>query len=413
MPDVIVSGPERGEGRRRPRPWLIVLVIAAALAGAVRLWGGVSPPEPPAPTALPLPTPVTATPMPAPTPTGRPAAFRLAGRPGSWPPGLRVLIPGEFGDTGRDAGPAVVAGAGQVRTVPGFGSSGPDRWVTIQRLPTGTAFIVQDGKHPTTPAMVRPDHGPAVRLGAGLDTVVAAQGGGFIAADSGWTHLPGRLASYTPTGHLRWERRLERGTLVQRDTPYGLLAQVVADPQSSSTGELVLLDARSGQVLRRIGAAGPILASTDEKVAWIPAGCDASPGHCQLAVTDLRTGQQRRYGVPSGWAPATAAFSPNGSMLALGFAGQHDFVARGDPDGYVSVLSLVTDQFERMPGLTMRAKQAPALGWDAGGELILGVDVDDRYDLLLRWRPGLPGPIVLPGKLPRYTAVIYLAVLPG
>jgi hypothetical protein len=347
-----------------------------------------------------------------PTPTGPPATFRLVGRPGSGPPGLRVLISGEYGDTGRDAGPAVVTGAGQARTVPGAGPWTATRSVMVQRLPTATAVIIQDDKHPGTPVTVRPDRGPAVRLGPGLDTVVAARGGGFIAADSGWVQLPGRLVSYTPTGQLRWERLLVRSTLVQRDTPYGLLAEVVADPQNSGVGELLLIDARSGQLLRHIGAASQVLASTDEKVAWIPTGCDTPPRSCALAVADLRTGEERRYDLPGGLAPGAAAFSPNEAMLALSFAGQHSFVAKGDPDGYVSVLSLVTRQFERMPGLTTGAKQAPTLGWDAGGELVLGVNVDDRFDRLLLWSPGMPGLIVLPAKLPRYTAATYLAVLP-
>lgn len=412
MADVIASGPERPEPRRRPPPWLIMLVVVAALAGAVRLWGGASP-TPAAPTALPEPGPQTASPTP--TPTGRPATFRLAGRPGSAPPGLRVLIGGQYADTADGhTGPSVVTGAGRPQPLPGVGPSTATRLVTVQRLPGATAILIQDGRYRSLSATIRPDRGPAVELGPGLDTVVAAHGGGVIAADSGWTRRPGRLVGYTPTGRLRWQRPLREATIAQRDTPYGLLVQVVAEPDNSSSGRLALVEARSGHLLNDIGAAEVVLASTDDKVAWIPAGCDTPPRHCSaLAVTDLRTGRQQRYDLASGWPPSAAAFSPDGRTLAVSFAGQHDSVAQADPDGYVSVLSLDTHRSERMPGLTTGAKQAPTLGWDDDGDLVLGVNVDDEFDRLLLWDPGMPGPIVLPARLPPYTAATYLAVLPS
>jgi hypothetical protein len=405
--DVIASGPERPEHRRRSPPWLVMLVVAAALAGAVRLWGGVSPPAPATPTALPLPTRVTATP----TPTGRPATFRLAGRSGTGPPGLRVLIGG--GGTAPGTRPLVVTGAGQAQPLPGVPPSTTSRLTSVQRLPAATVILVQDTDYRRISATVRPDRGPAVQLGPGLDTVVAAHGGGYIGTDTGWNRLPGRLAGYSPTGRLRWQRPLTTATLVHRDTPYGLLVQVVADPENSTSGALALVDARSGHLLHGIGATEVVLASTDRKVAWIPAGCGDWPAHCTLAVTDLRTRQDQFYDLPAGRRPSIAAFSPNETMLALSFAGEHTFIAHGDPDGYVSVLSLVTGQSQRMPGLTTRAKQAPALAWAPDAQLVLGVNVDDELDRLLLWSPGQPGPVVLPATLPPYSAAVYLAVLPS
>jgi hypothetical protein len=381
-----------------------MVVIAAALAGAVRLWGGsvAQPPPRAEPTATPTPTEAP--------PSPRLATFRLVGRPGSGPPGLRVLVGNAQPATLGSGAPAVVTATGEVRPLPGP-KAGAGQLVEVRRLPAATAVILQDAQFRPLSLTVLPDRGAVAHLGADLDTVVAAHEGGFIAANSGWTGHSGRLASYTAAGQLRWQRPLGDATLVQRDTPYGLLVDVIDNPETSSQGTLALIDARTGALRHRIGAADTVLASTDRTVAWVPYGCGEWPGRCSLASTDLRTLEQAIYPLPNGRPPAYGAFSTNETMLALSFSGRHEFAASLDPDGYVSVLSLVTGQFERMPGLTTPAKQAPTLAWAAGLQLMLGVRANDQLDRLLMWSPGQPGPTVLPCKLPPFSASSYLAVL--
>jgi hypothetical protein len=404
--DVISSGPERPVGRRRPRTWLILLVVAVALAVAV--WhsgGGPTPPPRAEPTAGPS---STATPSP-----GRVATFRLTGRPGPVPPGLRLLIAGTYNESGKATSPSTVSADGTVTPLAGVRPA-VQLPTEVRRLPAATAVVVQNRAFQPVDLYVQPDGGANVHLGAGLDTAVAAQGGGYLAADSGADGRTGRLVSYTATGRMRWQRRLADDTWLQRDTPYGLLAEVVATSVAGQPdhGALALLDPRTGHLLHGIGAADTVLDSTDQKVAWIPYGCGEWPNHCTVAVTDLRTRQQQTISLPDGRPPTYAMFSPDQTMLALSFAGRHEFADQIDPDGYVSVLSLGSEQFERMPGLTTAAKQAPTVSWGPDRQLVLAVNVNAEYDRVLLWSPGTPTPVLLPAQLAAHSASTYLAVLP-
>jgi len=405
--DVISSGPERPPGRRRPPAWLVLAAVAVALTGALRLWGGATgstgrtgPTE-----AAPVTAPVTSS---AP-PVGRVARFRLDGRPGTGPAGLRLLVGGS--QTVADAGPAVVTATGEIRPVtrPRLAAG---QSVQVGRLPAATTMIVLDRLYRPLSTSVLPDRGGQVRLGPGLDTVMAAADGGLIAADSAWNHPGGRLASYTAGGQLRWQRPLADPTIVWRDTPYGLLVWVVPHPERGVGGGLALIDARTGLLRHGIGAADQILATTGNRVAWIPHGCADWPAHCSLVVTRLDTRSQQAYPLPANRVPSYAAFSPDAAVLALSFAGQHEFIPASDPDGYVSILTLGSGQVDRMPGLTTTAKHAPTVAWGPDRLLVLGVNLDTRRDRLLLWTPGSPGPVVLPATLPPYSAATYLAVLP-
>ncbi|MEN3361781.1 MAG: hypothetical protein V7637_5763 [Mycobacteriales bacterium] len=409
MTDVISSGPERPVRRRRRHTWPVLLVLMVAAVAAVRLWGGVSG----SPRAAPRTPQVSPVPVTTETPSGRVATFRLTGRPGPVPDGLRLLINGTFTQSGKATSPATVGADGKVTPLAGVRPA-VQLPTSVQRLAGATGVIVRNQGFQPVDTYVAPDHGGNVHLGAGLDTVLTAYGGGYLAANSGAEVVEtGRLVSYSGSGQPRWERKLKDPTYFIRDTAYGLLADVVApsQPDQSDHGSLALLDARTGHLLHGIGAVDVVLASTDEKVAWIPYGCGEWPGHCTLAVTDLRTRQEQTIALPDGWAPAAAAFSPNGTMLALSFAGKHAFADQVDPDGYVSVLTLPTETFQRMPGLTTPVKQAPTLAWGPDLQLLIGVHVSDDEDRLLLYSPGWPGLVVLPPRLAPDSASTYLAVL--
>jgi hypothetical protein len=407
--DVISSGPERPVRRRRPPTWLVLLVLVVAAVAAVRLWGGVSG----SPQAAPRSPQVSPEPVTTAAPSGRVATFRLAGRPGAVPDGLRLLINGTYTQSGKATSPATVGADGKVTPLVGVRPA-VQLPTSVQRLDGAIAVIVQNQGFQPVDTYVAPDHGGNVHLGAGLDTVLAAYGGGYLAANSG-TELgeTGRLVAYTGSGQRRWERKLNDPTYLIRDTAYGLLADAIAPskPNQPDHGSLALLDTRTGRLLHGLGAVDYVLASTHDTVAWVPYGCGEWPSRCTVAVTDLRTRRQQTISLPGGRAPTAAAFTPDQTMLALSFAGQHEFADQIDPDGYVSVLTLPAGTFQRMPGLTTPAKQAPTLAWGPDRQLLLGVHVSDEEDRLLLYRPGWPGPTVLPPRLAGYSASTYLAVL--
>jgi hypothetical protein len=407
MTDVISSGPERPARRRRPRTWLVGLVAAAALVGGIRLWDGGGSPD--RPTATP--------PGPSPDrPVTRVATFRLDGIPGTGPPESRVLISAVryAALAGR---PSVVTGTGEVGPLDlgaAGGQPGPGEQLVARRLPGATVVFRQDVAARPLGAAVRPDRGRAVELGPGLDTVVAARGGGWLAARTGTDDVPGRLVGVGADGRQRWQRPLARPALLLRDTPYGLLVEVMARSVEGEAdhGELLLVDPRTGRPRHRIGAVDAVLDSTDDRVAWIPYGCLEWPSRCKVAVTELGSRLERTYPTPDGRPVAAAAFPPDQTTLAVSFAGRAEFAQQVDPDGYVSVLPLATGVFERMPGLTTAAGLAATVTWIQDGLLVAGVNVDTNADRLLSWSPGQPGPVVLPGSLPPYTASGYLAALP-
>jgi hypothetical protein len=349
------------------------------------------------------------------------ARFRLDAAPGVVPADRHLLIAGTFTQTGKASSPSTIGSDGKVTPLAGLRP--PVQLPTmVQRLKNGTAIIVENQGFTPVDAYVTPDHGANVHFGAGLDTVLDENGGGYLAAEPALTAeadggaRPGRLISFSSTGEKRWQRAVDTPTYFYRDTEYGLLADVIAPPEDGQSdadghGSLALLDPRTGHLVHGLGAVDYVLAVTDDKVAWIPYGCGEWPRHCTLAVTNLRTREQQTISLPRGRAPGTAAFSPNETMLALGFNGEHEFADQVDPDGYVSVLYLATEEFQRMPGLTTAAKQVPTLAWGPDLQLFLGVRVNDDEDRLLLWTPGWPGPQMLPPKLRPYSASTYLAVL--
>lgn len=409
MADVISSGPEpaqpgrpgrrsrRPTGRRRPPSWLIVLVVAASLTGALRLWGGASA-VPDRVFATRPPTDVITLPS---RPLGPPARFRLHGVTGNGPAGLRLLIGGDH--------PTVVdAGTGAVRPLPGLRLD-TGQHVTVIRLSHATAAAVLAPDYSPVGLYLVPDGGRAVLLGRDLDGAVADRSGGVIAVASGWTGGRARMAGFAADGRPTWQRPLTEATLLRRDTRYGLLVEVFPMPSISSGGPLLLVDARTGAIRRSLGMAGDVLDTSETRVAWLLGECTNG---CPLQITELATGRTERHMLPDGWQASFGAFSPRETMLALSVPGRHELVPARERDGYVAVLSMLTGQLERMPGLTTTAKQAATLAWGPDSQLVLGVHADDGDDRLALWTPGHATAIVLPRRLPAYTAAASLAVLP-
>jgi hypothetical protein len=405
--ELISSGPVEpgGPGARwRPPTWLVVVVIAAGMIAAIKLWGGVSPPrDEPVPAA----TPIRITSAP---PSGPQGEFSMSTRPGTIPPGMRLVIgPAHYGSPRALQRIAVVNAAGETEPVDTLPvQSGQS--VLLDRTPGATTVVLQDERQAPIGAYVLPDAGGRISLGAGLDTIIAARGGGYLAADTGWDSGTGRLAHFGPDGKRGWERAFSPPTQIIRDTPYGLLVNVQSAKPNGTSGALRLVDTTTGAPRHTIGAAGVVLAATDRKVAWVPSTCLDFPGQCSLVVTELDTRYQTEYVMPGGRVPYAGAFSPAQDMLALSFPGTHDQPPGQDPDGFVALQSLINNQFTRMDGLTTEPKQFARITW-LGKDLLLAVHDPDGRDRLLLWDRSPALPYLLPPQLPDYSAASFVATM--
>ncbi len=397
--DILASGrPDSGKQRRRPPAWLLLLVAAAVLVG-LQSWRSRAPERQAGPSPV---SGATATPEPSESrgPAGAPARFRLDGRPGVGPAGVRLLVGG--------ASPVVVdAPTGRVAPLPGVPRLTAGQTAQLGRLAGATVALVRDSNYRPVEAFVLPDGGGTFSVGP-AEGVVQAADGGLLAYDSGANGRPGWLANLTAHGALRWRRPLSLLTLVLADTPHGLLVESAPDPEQG--GALQLINLRTGRLQRALGRTQYVLASTPDAVAWVPAGCAE---RCQLTVTGLATGRGMPYRTPDNRLPAYAAFSPDQRWLALSFYGLHDFVPGLNRDGFVVLLDLHSGRVQTVPGLTTEAKSAATLAWSpTGGWLAMGVRTPQDYsDRLVLWRPSEAGLTVLPPPLPPGSSAAGLIIL--
>jgi hypothetical protein len=405
--ELISSGsaePGAPTGQWRPPTWLVVVVVAAGLIGAIKLWGGVS--SPPDKSV----TPAAATRLTSAPPRGPEGEFSMNARPGAIPAGMRLLIgPAHYGSPRALQRIAVVNAAGQTEPVDTLPlQSGQS--VLLDRLPGASTVVVQDERLAPIGAYVLPDAGGKIGLGHDIDTVIAARGGGYLAAATGSDGTAGLLTRFAANGRPAWTRSMSPLTTIIRDTPYGLLVSIHSAKPDTAASALSLVDTRSGRVMHTIGAAGLVLGATDRRVAWIPSTCLDFPGQCSLVVTELDTRYQSEYAMPQGRVPLAGVFSPAQDALALSFPGTRDLPTGQDPDGYVAVQSLVNNQFSRMDGLSTEVKQYARVTW-LGKSILLGVHDPDGHDRLLLWDQTPDLPYLLPPQLPDYTAAAYLAAM--
>ncbi len=172
---------------------------------------------------------------------------------------------------------------------------------------------------------------------------------------------------------------------------------------ASPRGGLALVDPVSGKVHETLDAtANWAVAVSGHLVAWRPHSLSEAvhsvdnggriylscTPRCQpIVVYDERTGTTREYPAttPSGRLYTNAAFSPDGTRLALATA--------DDPktrDGAtVAVLDLATGQTTLMPGIpSVGEPWAPWLTWLPDNSALIVASSTENQVRLLAWRPG-------------------------
>jgi hypothetical protein len=172
--------------------------------------------------------------------------------------------------------------------------------------------------------------------------------------------------------------RLPAGYLIEQGTDRGLLLAPVA--QDSGTMPDTLWDPAPPQPSRSF--AGLIAASATE-IAWAPP-CVA---RCRVQVLNLATGRQVPVELPAASSVAEAAFSPDGSFLAvqLGFSDDAD-------DGAMAVqlelASTASGRLTAVPETWVSSDALVGFGWAAGSDSLVAELSFTTKVQLASWHPG-------------------------
>jgi hypothetical protein len=382
MPDILGQGGDT-EPRRWPRRAAVIAVLLLVATVVIvqhlpRSRPARSHPRPPA--AL----------VPAPQPISGPEAVGLAGR-GSGISGPTLPL---------DAGLRLpVTGAQPVWFWPATGRSEPIRG--LPRDPAGYQFTRAGGgwavqavsgtrtscgncAGPPLPAYFLADRAQAaIPVGLATDVAPGAADGTLwlttfpVGADRrGATGLAREVhATGTPAGA---EVRLPPGFLIDRATDRGLL--LVPAAQGPGAAVFELWDPATSRAGRSF--TGVVAASADE-VAWAPQ-CGAA---CQVQVLDLGTGRQITVTLPGVSSAASAAFSPDGSLLAL----EVSFYNGGDGGQLATqldVASMASGRVTVVPSTWVSSDALAGFGWPAGGDTLIAELSFTSLVQVASWRPG-------------------------
>ncbi|HTW01786.1 MAG TPA: hypothetical protein VMF87_15915 [Streptosporangiaceae bacterium] len=386
MPDILGQGGD-DEPRRWPRRLAVVaaLVLAAAVVIALHLpHGGHAPQRPHQPAAA----------SPAPLPISAPVADGLAGRGSgiSGPtlpmdPGLRLPVTGPrpawfWPATGRTE-PI----RGLPRDPAGYQFTRAGGGWTIQAV-SANAPGCGNCAGPALPAYFLPD-GAAAATPVGLATAVAP---GATDGTLWLTSYPPGADLSTAVGLAREVRatgapagapvRLPAGYQIDRATDRGLLLAPAA--QGTGTAGFELWDPATSRAGRSF--TGVVAASAGD-VAWAPQ-CGAA---CQVEVLDLRTGRQTTVTLPGVSSAASAAFSPDGSLLAL----EVSFYNGGDGGQLATqldVASAATGRVTVVPGTWVSSDALAGFGWPAGGDTLIAELSFMTTVQVASWHPGSTRP---------------------
>jgi len=383
VPDILSQG-----GGRESGPWPRRVAAAAVLAlVAVTIVHYL--PRSRHGTARPVRAAVTATPLPltisgavsgdagvAAEPDG------ITGQTLSWPGGLRLPATGErpvwfWPATGQVAPigglPRQSSGYQFIRATGGWA------------VKAGPAAQVGCGSCAGPPRAVYflADHAQAVTQ-VGLADAVAPGAAGMLwltsyPPDAEPRTAAGMAREVSITGRpLGPQLRLPAGYLIEQGTDRGLLLAPVA--QDSGTMPDTLWDPAPPQPSRAFAG---VIAASATQIAWAPP-CVA---RCRVQVLNLATGRQVSVELPEASSVANAAFSPDGSFLAV----QVSFSDDSD-DGELAVqLELVSTASGRLTAVPQTWVSSDALvgfGWPASSDSLVAELSFTTKVQLASWRPG-------------------------
>jgi hypothetical protein len=327
---------------------------------------------------------VTATPPPQPLAVSGDAGVAeepdgITGHTSSWPGGLRLPVTGEqpawfWPATGQVTPigglPRQPAGYQFVRATGGWAvQAGPADCGSCAGPPRAVYFLA--------------DQAQAVTQVGRADAVAPGTAGTLwltsYPPDAEPRTAAGLAREVSITGRpLGPQLRLPAGYLIEQGTDRGLLLAPVA--QDSGTMPDTLWDPAPPQPSRSF--AGVIAASATE-IAWAP----PCVTRCRVQVLNLATGRQVSVELPEASSVANAAFSPDGSFLAVqvGFSDDAD-------DGAMAVqlqlASMASGRLTAVPQTWVSSDALVGFGWAAGGDSLVAELSFTTKVQLASWRPG-------------------------
>ena len=227
------------------------------------------------------------------------------------------------------------------------------------------------------------DHAPSVAR-VGLADVVAPGAAGALwltsyppDADPG--AAAGTAQEVSIAGRpLGPQLRLPPGYRIEQVTDRGLLLAPVA-PRPGRTADQ-LWDPAAPQASRIFDA---VIAASTTQIAWAP----PCATRCRVLVLNLATGRQVTAELAEGRSAAGAAFSPDGSFLAV----EVSFSNEADDGGQavqLELVSMASGRLTAVPGTWLSSDALISFGWPASSDTLVAELSFTTKVQLTSWRPG-------------------------
>jgi hypothetical protein len=304
----------------------------------------------------------------------------ITGQTSAWPGGLRLLAAGAqpawfWPATGQVVPvgglPAQRAGYQFIRTAGGWAIQAGSQagCASCAGPPRAVYFLADDGASVTPvgrAAAVAP--GPAGTLW--LTSYPAAADPRTVAGTATEVSTAGR-----PLGP---RYALPAGYLIEQGTVRGLLLAPAAQDPSRTADQL--WDPAAARISRGFTA---VIAASPAEIAWVPP-CAA---RCRVQLLDLATGALATVELPAAGSVASAAFSPDGRLLALQVSFSDDSAA-GAQAVRLEVASVATGHLAVVPQTWVGSDALAGFGWPAASDSLVADLNFTTTRQLAAWQPG-------------------------
>ena len=126
-----------------------------------------------------------------------------------------------------------------------------------------------------------------------------------------------------------------------------------------------------------------MIAASATEVAWLPPYVT----RCRLRVLNLATGRPETVGLPAASSVANAAFSPDGSLLAVELSFSNNS-ADGAQPVQLELVSMATGRLTAVPQTWVSSTALVGFGWAAGRDSLIAELSFTTKVQLASWRPG-------------------------